>query len=284
MARNGTKKGILLFLILLICFAAIVFIGTEVFQVKNIIVTYSGTLDENAIINASGINFGDNIFKINKEQVKQRIENSPPFPIVEGISFKLPDEVQIIVEERVPIALVPYLSSYILIDSNAFVLDIIKQTQNPPYPVIEGLTISRLSKGSILELDQNGDYRQKVLIQLMESLKEWSIIDMVSAINMDNPDDIILFTKDEISVKLGQAVELDRKLGWLKSDAYTEVIEKEEPGTLDVSVPGKAVFNPQHISDDNETEGQESEDGEPENDVQLNDEQEQQQGGNEVAG
>ena len=45
-----------MFLILLICFAAVVFIGTEVFQIKNIIVTCSGSLDENAIINASGIN------------------------------------------------------------------------------------------------------------------------------------------------------------------------------------------------------------------------------------
>ncbi|NLU35453.1 MAG: FtsQ-type POTRA domain-containing protein [Clostridiales bacterium] len=276
MARNGTKKGILMFLILLICFAAVVFIGTEVFQIKNIIVTCSGSLDENAIINASGINPGDNIFKISREQVRKRIESSPPFPVVEGISLKLPDEIHIIVEERVPAALVPYLSSYIMIDSSGFVLDIFKQTHDPSYPVVEGVAISKLTKGSPLELDQNGNYRQKVLIRLLESLEQWEVIDMIAVIYMDNPDDILLVTRDEIRVKLGQAVDLDRKLGWLKSDAYAEVIAKGEPGILDVSVPGKAVFNPHNQTGDEETEDQESGNGETEDDEQLSEETDQQ--------
>lgn len=291
MARSGTRKGLLMFLILLICFAAIVFIGTEVFQVENIIVTCSDALDENAIIDTSGIYYGDNIFKINREQVKQRIEGNAPFPVVEGISINLPDEVHIIVEERVPAALVPYLSSHILMDSSGFVMDIMKQTKEPSYPVVEGISISRLTKGSILEVAQDGNYKKKVLVRMLEALEQWDVIHMVETMYLDNPDDIILITRDGIQIKLGQAVELDRKLGWLKSTAYTEVIQGEETGTFDVSVPGKAVFHPQPLQEEqdnkNELEDEELENVEQLHDQEINDELHEEhgtQGENEVTG
>jgi cell division septal protein FtsQ len=283
MAGNGTRNGFLMFLILLICFAAIVFIGTEVFQVENIIVICSGALDENVIIGTSGISYGDNIFKINREQVKRRIEGNAPYPIVEGISINLPNKVHIIVEERVPTAVVPYLSSYILVDSSGFIMDITKQTQEPSYPVIEGISISRLTKGSTLEVAQDGNYKKKVLIRMLEALEQWNITHMIKTMYLDNPDDIILVTRDEIQVKLGQAIELDRKLGWLKSTAYTEVLQKQEIGTFDVSVPGKAVFHPQPLQEESGNEDQEMENGELENQEQLQDEQDTQDE-NEVTG
>lgn len=265
MAGNGTRKGFLMFLILLICFAAIVFIGTEVFQVENIIVTCSGELDESAIINTSGISYGDNIFQINREQVRRRIEGTAPFPVVEGISIKLPDEVHIVVEERVPVAVVPYLSSHILVDSSGFIMDIMKQTKEPSYPVVEGISISRLTKGSTLEVAQDGSYKKKVLIRMLESLEQWEVLHMIETMLLDNPDDIILITRDGIQIKLGQAVELDRKLSWLKSDAYTEVLQREETGSFDVSVPGKAVFHPNLLPEDQDDENQEQENEELEN-------------------
>lgn len=272
MVRNGTSKGIFMFLILLICFAAIVFIGTEVFQVENIEVICSGALDKDAIINTSGISYGENIFKISREKVKQRIESSAPFPVVEGISVKLPDEVLIIVEERVPAAIIPYLSSHITVDSSGFVLDIVKQTLEPSYPVVEGISISRLTKGRPLEVAQDGIYKQKVLIRMLEALEQWDVIDMILTMSMDDPDDIFLTTRDGIRIKLGQAVELDRKLGWLKSTAYAEVLQKGEAGVFDVSVPGKAVFYPQSLSEEQEGEEEQT------------DEEDGTQGENEVTG
>jgi hypothetical protein len=53
-AGSGTRRGILMFLVLLICLAAIVLIGTELFQVENISVTGSAALDEGVIISTSG--------------------------------------------------------------------------------------------------------------------------------------------------------------------------------------------------------------------------------------
>ena len=268
---NGTRRGILMFLILLICLAAIVLIGTEIFQVKNISVMGSVALDKDAIINTTGITYGDNIFQINKGQVEKRIESNAPFPIVEGISIKLPHDVHIMVTERVPAAVIPYLSSHILVDSSGFILDIVKQTQQPTYPVVEGIAISNLTKGTTMELAEGGSYQQKILVRMLEAMEEWEVIHMIQTMYLDDPDDIVMITQDGIQVKLGQAVELDRKLGWLQSVAYTEVLQKNEAGIFDISVPGKAIFHPHNSStnqeEDSEGQPDEEERGEDENEV-----------------
>ena len=150
MGRNGTSKGIILFLVLLLCLTAIVLLGAGVFQVKKITVISGGTLSEDVIINLSGISRGDNIFKISKAKVKKRMENNPPFPVVQCISFRLPAEVVLVVRERVPVAVIPYLSSHIIIDGSGFVLNIVKQQDDEPYPVVEGVPVTSLTRGSLV--------------------------------------------------------------------------------------------------------------------------------------
>lgn len=262
MDNKGTSRGFLLFLMLLISLAAIVFLGTEVFQVKKITVYCGDELEKDVIINLSGVSLGDNIFKISREKVKKRIESNSPFPVVETISFRLPDEVIIAVEERSPAALIPYLSSHIVIDTNGFILDIIKQRETTQYPVIEGIRLRNLTKGSLLESVDSDNYKRKVLIHLLEEIREWDIGGMLELINLEDPDSIILLTRDQVTVSVGQGVELDKKLGWLKSEAYTEVLARTEKGVLDVSVPGKAVYRTISLEDDQADEASESDETE----------------------
>jgi len=262
MGYNGTKKRILLILILLVCFAAVVFIGAEVFQVERITVLGDGSINKDTIVSLSGITYGENIFKLDKEKVRKRLEGNAPFPIVESITIKLPDEVIIAVEERVPVAVIPYLSSYIVIDSNGFILDIVKQSAEASYPVIDGVYITRLTKGSLLEVAASDNYKYKVMIRLLKAISNWDLGTMIKTVDLENPDGIVLITRDDITITMGQAVELDRKLGWLESDAYTEVLNKGEQGVLDVSVPGKAVFHPAPTPDaEQEEENEESHSG-----------------------
>lgn len=242
MKEHRTSRGLLLFLTLLICMAAIVFIGTEVFQVDKITITGSETLDNGVIINLSGILYGDNIFKISKDLVKERLQGNAPFLIVSGISFKYPSEVVLSVKERVPAAVIPYLSSYIVIDRTGFIIDITKQMQDVLYPVIEGVRLHSLTKGTMLDIDEEDKYKQKVLLRVLEGIIERDVEDVIKIVDMKDPDNIVLMTRDDIQIALGQALELDRKLGWLVSDGYTEVLRMETPGVMDVSVPGKAVF------------------------------------------
>ncbi len=257
MGRSGTRSGFYRFMVLLLSLAAIVFIGTEVFQVEKCTVIGSHTLDKDVIINISGVSKSDNIFKIDKKLVKSRIEGSAPFPKVLGVTIKLPDEVIISIEERIPVALIPYLSSYLVIDGSGFILDITKEDSVPNLPIVEGVHVTSLTKGNLLEVSKSDNYRYKVLTVMLEAIIEWGSIEQIYSISLDNPDEISLLTRDEISIYVGQAVDLDRKLGWLNSEAYTKVLQNEQEGSLDVSVPGKAVFHPDPIEEKEEETGSE---------------------------
>ncbi len=249
MGKSGTRSGFYRFMVMLLCLAAIVFIGTEIFQVKKCTVVGSHALDNDVIINISGVSKSDNIFKIDKKLVKSRIEGSAPFPRVLAVSIKLPDEVIISIEERTPVALIPYLSSYLVIDSSGFILDIIKEDKIPELPIVEGIHITRLTKGSLLEVSESDKYRYKILTVMLDAVIERGSSELIHSISLDNPDGVTLLTRDGISVYVGQAVELDRKLGWLHSEAYTKVQQSEQEGSLDVSVPGKAVFHPDPVEE-----------------------------------
>lgn len=236
MARNGTSKGLLLFFLLLLVVATIVFLGTDYFHIKSITVTGNEAIDDEVIIRMSGINIGENIFQISKPVVKKRIEENPPFLVLNSVSLLLPDKVVISVSERKQAALIPYLSSYILIDRTGFVLDIIKQEKEASLPIITGIRLKSYSKGKYLEASSDDDYKYKALKILLESLYNQGANELIYEINIADADNIMLKSIHGIDIVIGQAINLDKKVSWLLSDAYDLIISKYSSGIFDVSV------------------------------------------------
>ena len=137
-----------------------------------------------------------------------------------------------------------------MIDGNGFILDIIKEESVPNLPIVEGVHVTSLTKGSLLEVSKSDNYRYKVLTVMLEAITVSGSSELIHCISLDNPDEISLLTQDEISMYVGQAVDLNRKLGWLNSEAYTKILQNEQEGSLDVSVPGKALFHPNPIEEE----------------------------------
>jgi cell division protein FtsQ len=256
MGKNRTNRNILIYLALLLALAATVFIGTEIFQIDKITVTGSETVDKDVIISLSGITYGQNIFKISRSLVTSRIEENPPYLIVASIGFKLPDEVVIAVEERKPTAYIPYLSSFIVIDVRGFILDIIKQFPDPDLPQIQGIGIKNFTKGTHLAAADRDEYKERILFRLLEAVDKSDTIGSVSVLNVEDPDNIRVITREGYDVFLGQALELEKKLSWLKSeDGYGKIVEAGVPGILDISVADKMVFRPEAQSNEDDEEG-----------------------------
>ncbi len=250
MAKIRTSKSIMVFFILLLLLVVMVFFSTEIFQVDKITVLGSKTVEDNVIIGLSGITYGDNILKVSRKSVKTRIEDNPPYMIVSSVLLRIPDEVVITVEERIPVAVVPYLSSYILMDAEGFILDILKQNSEAAYPAIEGLRLKSLTKGRLLSVADNDQYKERILYRVLDAVRMTETEGFISVIDVDNPDDIRLSTRDGYDIILGTAVELDKKLSWLLSDGYTQILLRRVPGIMDVSVSNKMVFRPMNILDE----------------------------------
>lgn len=242
MVRKGIQKIILLLFIMLLSMVGVVILGAEYFQIEHIAVSGNEGISDEEIIKLSGIQKYDNIFKLDKSLVKKRLESNP-YIEVDNIGRNYPREVYINIRERKRGAVVPYLASNIVIDTKGVVLEIDNEKEPPEYPLVTGLHVKSFAKGEQMIAGDN--YQFRALLRVLDGIYSQEIDDIVSEIQIEDPNDIYILSSGHIRIKLGQAIDVDNKLKWLKTDEFKEL----EPDLLsewifDISVPGKAIFSP----------------------------------------
>lgn len=230
-----------LIFILLLAVTGVFYLGTESFQIKKITVIGNEIIDEKEIIKRSGISFNQNIFKLDKEIVEERIESVPYLEVV-SIRPNYPDEVVITVHERKAAAIIPYLNSYFIIDKDCYIMEIVNEIEEVLYPLVQDMEVRSFVVGKKLVAEE--EYQVKVLSKILESIYQLELENQVSEIIISNPDDVQLILTDGIRTRIGQAIEMDKKLIWLKSEKLKEVCKGLTGGILDLSAPSKPVFYP----------------------------------------
>ena len=239
--KNSRKGGLLLLLLLLASFVGVVYIGTEMFQVKTIVVTGNQQVGYGEIVKMSGISLGQNIFKIDRAVIEERIETNPYLDVL-SVNFKYPDEVIINIKERTPAAVIPYLGSYIVINDEGYVLEIHRALDDISYPLIQGLTLKGCSKGKMVAVVDS--YQIKAFRLILEELYKQELQDVISEIFMDDPNDIYMISRKGTIIRLGQAVELKDKLKWLRTPNFQQIDNSNIKSILDISVTSQAIFKP----------------------------------------
>lgn len=238
---SGRKKGLFLLLFLLAVLVAMVYMGTEVFQVKAVTVTGNKNIKDDDIIRIAGIPLGQNIFKIDRKEIKERVESNP-FLKVLSIEFNYPDEVIINVEERKPVAAIPYLGSYVVIDVEGYVMEICDKLEDVPYPLVQGLGLMGCTVGKPVSVADW--YQVKALSRVLEEVYKQQLEEDISEIIVENPNDIFMVSQNGTVIRLGQAIEVDKKLKWLKTPNFREIDSTGANGILDVSAANQAIFKP----------------------------------------
>lgn len=240
--KGSKKKGYtFLILFLLLAITGVVYIGNESFQIKNITVKGNDMISEDEIIKRAGITQNLNIFKLDSELTKERIESHPYLEVV-SIKPRYPDELIITVKEKRAAAIISHLNSYFFIDEECYIMDIANKLDDIAYPLVQGIQVRNFVMGKKLVTAE--EYQVKVLSRVLESMYELGLESQISEIIMDDPDNIELILTDGIRTRIGQATEIDKKLLWLKSPDIEEVCKGLVGGILDLSTPSQPVFYP----------------------------------------
>ncbi|HZJ83042.1 MAG TPA: FtsQ-type POTRA domain-containing protein [Clostridia bacterium] len=238
MDKVKKKPHIFLIFVLLLALTGMVYIGTDSFQIKEIIVVGNEKHDVDDIIKKSGISYEDNMLKLDKKLAKQRIEMDPYLEVI-SISNKYPHDVIIEIKEREAIAIIPYLNSYFMIDKECYILEIAKEVGDIQYPLIQDLGIKNFLVGKKLVAEEQ--YKLNALMKVLESMYSLELESQVSEIIMSDSDDIYLMLTDGIQVRIGQAVDMDKKLLWLESQKIKDVCRGIVGGILDLSAASRPV-------------------------------------------
>nr|WP_315022634.1 FtsQ-type POTRA domain-containing protein [uncultured Aminipila sp.] len=152
--KKRKKKNYLLRLLVIIAVGAGLYflITSELFDIDSVKIENNNYYTVEQVKDKAGIKVGENIFKLKKNHIKNKLLKDPYFENV-TIKRKLPSTIVINVTERTEQAAVPYKGTYIIIDPNGLVLR--KADTEPKITIIEGLTLKKAKAGKPLEVEEN---------------------------------------------------------------------------------------------------------------------------------
>lgn len=221
------KKRIKLMLkftaLLIIIIAGIIFaLVSPIFNIKEINVSNNNQINTETIVSLSQLNLGQNIFKFNKNKVNKNIKTNAYIESVE-IKRKLPNKVQIQIEERKQEYNVEFLNGYAYINNQGYILQISEEKQ--ALPTIQGISTpdEQIVEGN--RLNSEDLEKLEVIIQIMNICKNYELDSKITNIDISTKDEYTLYLEEEKkTIYLGDKSNLSNKM------LYVQVIIEENRG------------------------------------------------------
>jgi cell division septal protein FtsQ len=183
---------------------------TERFAVVAVEVRGASRVPPQRILEASGIVHGQNLWRIDPERVRARLEEMPEIRRADVVR-ELPNRVAIVVEERRPFTLV-HAARLHWLDEDGRVLGDETRAVNTEVPVISGL-----SEEELVTMRTSPGPRARAAIALIRALLRTgsALASEISEIDMSRPEGPVLYTVDGVEVRLGTE-EWDERLARLE--------------------------------------------------------------------
>ena len=202
------------------------------FKVDTITVTGNSRYTANQIIEASGIETGDNMFFLNKYHASERITAALPYVETVRISRQLPDTLVVTVTECTAPAAV---------SQDGKIVDA-KTGDGKQYAVVEGLTLLEPQVGADLQVPEEQQPSARLLLTLLGLLRDKDMLGDVQTIDLSDTASVVMRYLDRFDVTFRWDADFDYKLDYLL--AVVERLEVNEKGTIDMTQEGKASFIP----------------------------------------
>lgn len=230
--RNKRNLWRIILGILLLVSCVFILFKSSLFDVRKIEVKGNNQLSREQIISASGLTTGVNIFNID---LKEAGENLKALPILKNARLErdLPGGIIIIVEERVPVGLLPTGNGFIEIDKDRVYIQKNKLVNN--LPVITGIDAGSVGPGEVIK-GQDLEYVTKVISELPQQLTN-----QLSEIHYQSDGSIVIYTDHGVQCRMGSPRDIP-----VKAEIFMQLLiqlEHEERGIeyVDLSYAGSPV-------------------------------------------
>ena len=214
--KKRIKKIIKAITLLLIISAGIIFaLVSPIFNIENIQVLNNEHLSDETITSLSQIALGQNIFQFNKSKTEKNIKTNAYIENVK-ISRKLPNKVEIQIEERQKDYNVEFLNGYAYINKQGYILEI--SQEKAVFGSIQGISTPEEEIVEGNRLNSEDLERIETVIQIMNICKEYELDTKVTSINIENKEEYSLYMEEEKkTIYLGSKNNLSNKMLYLKT-------------------------------------------------------------------
>jgi cell division protein FtsQ len=167
--RKHKKKHYLrrFVIVLAVLCAAFVCAHLSYFNVDGIAIVGNEDITDEEIIKLSGVETGGSVFDVHPLLVQHKIKDNLYIEKV-NVNRKLPDKIEIIVQERNLLAQFHKDDSFVITDAEGMVLDISKEAHKAT--LIEGLTVTAAEKKETIEIKEA--WKLEKALDLMKTTEE----------------------------------------------------------------------------------------------------------------
>ena len=225
---------------ILICLSLIMAMSIF-FRVNEIQVEGNTIYTDEEIIEASGIDTGDNLFFINRSSATSRIFARLPYiQEVTAIDRNLPDTVVITVTESNSIAYVASGSGLWLIDGHCKLMGTVSMEESTGFIQVTGVEPIEPAIGDVMELGVEENAKVSYLAEILTEIEVRGLKDKVANIDITSVANPSFEYDGRFLVKLGSKEDTQQKFGILLS--AVEQLAAGDTGTIDLSIDNKAHF------------------------------------------
>ncbi len=231
--------------------AAFVLALSVFFKVEKITVTGEEVYSKWAIREASGISTGDNLLTFSHARAGAQIMAKLPYVETVRFGIKLPDTVNIIVEEaEVAYAIKDSNGQWWLMSSSGRVVAQSNQTEAANHTQVLGFALESpavnlqavAAEQAPTETDASGEFipvtvtgaqKLSVALQILKALEANDIVGSAASVDVTRTEDILLWYGNQYQVNLGDSSRLEYKIDCM-NDVILQMSEYQS-GILDIS-------------------------------------------------
>ena len=249
------KKFLLKVLIVLSIVIAILLVMSIFFKVKHVEVSGTDKYSAYDIRVASGIQDGESLWSLSGAQVSGRIITELPYVKQVRMGIKLPDTVQIYIEElKVTYAAQATDESWWLLSADGKVVDTVNFADAQSHTQILGIRLAdpKVGQAAVAEevgqdatgetvteetapVTVKGSERLAMVVSVMKNLEEAGILGEMKSIDVTNVGHIELWYGDRFQIDLGDQTDVGFKIKSAKAAIDDPEMGEYATGKLDAS-------------------------------------------------
>lgn len=219
---------------------AIFFAMTIFFKIQHITVTGDNPYSNEDVIDASGIEIGENTFFVNKFASIAKIYQECPYIDTIVMRRHLPSELEIAVTKCIGIAQIDYQGFPYIIDKNGKILAKKTADDTNRYITVLGCEPNSMEIGKYIDFLQKE--KEKTLLNVLLMAQKYGIIEQIENVNIDKLYNLTFEYTDRFTVVLGSAEKMEDKFKLLL--AVEDELASAEKGTIDISDTENIRFRP----------------------------------------
>ena len=222
----------------LLAIAALVFGLSVFFRVANVEVEGNVLYSREEVVEASGIEQGDNLFFINRFAAMSRINAKLPYVESAVINLHLPNRLQIVITESVAVAYVTAEDGTWAIDRSCKLLSRVNADELGGLIRVEGLTPIAPEVGQTIAPGEDETPKVSYLTAILHQITDLGLQQSVRHVNITNLANPSFDYLGRFTVKLGTNENVEYKFQCLLS--AVDALAEGDRGTLDLSIDKRA--------------------------------------------